>query len=58
MKKRAEYIEGRRAFENFENALDALMKVPHSEIRAKLDAEKKEKASRTIESSDHKLPTK
>lgn len=49
MKKKPEYVEGRKAFENFDNAMDALMKVPHSEIKAKLDAEKKAKAKkRTI----------
>jgi hypothetical protein len=43
MKKNPEYVEGRKAFENFDNVMDALMKVPHSEIKAKLDAEKRAK---------------
>ena len=46
MKKKPEYVEGRQAFENFENAMDALMKVPHSEIKAQLDAEKQGKAKK------------
>jgi len=41
--KKPEYVEGAQAFKNFENGMDALMKVPHSEIKAKLDAEKKSK---------------
>jgi hypothetical protein len=44
MKKKPEYVEGRQALENFDNAMDALMKVPHSEIKAKLELEKKKKA--------------
>lgn len=44
--KKPEYVEGRKAFENFDNALDAIMKVPHSEIKAKLCAEKLEKAKK------------
>ena len=46
MKKLVEYIEGRKALENFENAMDALMKVPHSQIKAQLDAERQEKANK------------
>ena len=30
-------------FDNFDRAMHELMKVPHSEIKAKLDAEKKAK---------------
>jgi hypothetical protein len=41
--KKPEYVEGRQAFKNFENGMDALMRVPHREIKAKLDAEKREK---------------
>ena len=44
MKTKPGMIEGRKAFENFDNAMDALMKVPHSEIKAQLDAEKANKA--------------
>ena len=46
MKKKPEYVEGHQAFRNFENAMDTLMKVPHSEIKAQLDAEKQEKAKK------------
>lgn len=46
MKKKPEYVEGNEALENFERALDAVVKVPHSEIKAKLDAEKKTKAEK------------
>jgi len=45
-KKKPEYLEGREAFDNFENAMDALMKVPHSKIKAQLDAERQEKANK------------
>jgi len=44
-KKKLEYIEGREALENFERALDAVVKVPHGEIKAKLEAEKMAKAN-------------
>jgi hypothetical protein len=40
-KKKPEYIEGEQALENFERALDRVVKVPHSEIKAKMEAEKK-----------------
>jgi hypothetical protein len=40
-KKKPEYVEGIEALENFDRALGAVVKVPHSEIKAKLDAEKK-----------------
>jgi hypothetical protein len=45
-KKKPEYVEGRKAFENFENAMDALMKVPHSQIKAQLDEQKRQKAEK------------
>jgi hypothetical protein len=50
MKKKPEYVEGPQAFKNFESGMDALMKVPHSEIKAKLDAERrtKKKRQRTV----------
>jgi len=35
-----------REFENFDNTMRQLMKVPHSEIKAALDAEKREKQKR------------
>lgn len=42
-------------FDKFTNLLDRLLSVPHSEIKAKLDAEKKEKkrAAKRPASSDH-----
>jgi hypothetical protein len=46
MKKKPEYIEGSEALENFERALDAVVKAPHSEIKAKLDAEKAAKTKK------------
>jgi len=46
MKKKPEYVEGRKAFQNFDSAMGALMKVPHSQIKAELDAEKQSKAER------------
>jgi hypothetical protein len=33
-------------FKKFDRAMDELLKVPHSEIKKKLDAEKAEKAAR------------
>jgi len=33
-------------YQNFENTVSGLLKVPHSEIKAKLEAEKKEKAEK------------
>lgn len=35
-----------KEFEKFDHAMDELLKVPHSEIKKKLDAEKAEKAAR------------
>lgn len=43
MKKKPEYVEGEQAVRNFDQVLTDLMKVPHSEIKAKLDAEKQRK---------------
>ena len=41
-------------FEKFTNLLDRLLSVPHSEIKAKLDAEKeKKRAAKRPASSDH-----
>ena len=42
-KKKPEYVEGSEALENFERALGAVVKVPHGEIKAKLEAEKSAK---------------
>jgi len=36
-------------YENFDRTMRELMKVPHSEIRAKLEEEKKAKAARKKE---------
>jgi hypothetical protein len=55
-RKKPEYIEGREALENFERALDKVVKAPHSEIKAKLDAEKKAKEQGVRRASDK--PTK
>ncbi len=35
-----------KEFENFDHAMDELLKVPHSEIKKKLDEEKEEKRKR------------
>jgi hypothetical protein len=35
-----------REFENFDSTMRQLMKVPHSEIKARLDAEKRAKQKR------------
>lgn len=35
-----------KEFENFDRAMEQLLKVPHSEIKKKLDAEKAEKAKK------------
>jgi len=35
-----------REFQNFDRTMRELIKVPHSEIKDKLDAEKKDKAQR------------
>ena len=43
MKKKPEYVEGKEALDNFERALDAVVKVPPGEIKAKLEAEKSAK---------------
>ena len=36
-------VKGKTEFERFSNAVRELLKVPHSEIKAKLDAEKEAK---------------
>jgi len=38
-------------FDNFDRAMKGLMKVPHSEIKTKLDAEKKAKKQKKIKNS-------
>jgi len=37
------HVEGKTEFDRFQNLLRAVLAVPHSEIKAKLDAEKKAK---------------
>jgi len=45
---------GKGEFSRFTNLLDRLLAVPHSEIKAKLDAEKQQKkAAKSDLSSDH-----
>ena len=44
--KKPEYVEGREALENLDKALTAVLKVRHSEIKAKLDAEKRQKPAK------------
>ena len=39
-------VEGKTEFDRFQNLLKAVLTVPHSEIKAKLDAEKKAKERR------------
>jgi hypothetical protein len=46
MKKKPEYVEGDEALENFDRALSQVVKVPHSEIKAKLEAENAAKKDR------------
>jgi len=51
-RKAASYPQGE--FGRFTSLLDRLLAVPHSEIKAKLDAEKeKKRASKRRASSDH-----
>jgi len=45
-KKIPEYVEGSEALENFDRALGAVVKVPHGEIKDKMDAEKAAKLER------------
>ena len=37
------HVEGKTEFDRFQNLLKAVLTVPHSEIKAKLDAAKKTK---------------
>jgi hypothetical protein len=39
-------VKRSKEFEKFDNAMEQLLKVPHSEIKKKLDAEKAEKAKK------------
>jgi hypothetical protein len=39
-------VEGKTEFDRFQNLLKAVLTVPHSEIKTKLDAEKKAKERR------------
>lgn len=40
-----------KEFENFENAVSQIMKVKHSEVKAKLDAEKEAKKRKKAKQS-------
>jgi hypothetical protein len=40
--------KGSAEYERFDRAMDQLLKVPHSEIKKKLDAEKAEKRKRKV----------
>ena len=42
-------------FDNFERTMQKLIKVPHSEIKAKLDAEKKARAQKKARKTSVKL---
>jgi hypothetical protein len=39
-------VKPNREFDNFDSTMRKLLAIPHSEIKAKLDAEKAEKAKR------------
>ena len=43
--------EGKTEFERFKNVMRKLMAVPHAEIKAKLDAEKKAKKRKKAKAS-------
>jgi hypothetical protein len=45
------HVEGKTEYERFKNVMKQLMTVPHSEIKAKLDAEKKAKKRKKARSS-------
>jgi hypothetical protein len=44
-------VEGKTEFEKFDNFMRRLIAVPHSEIKAKLDAEKKAKKRKKARAS-------
>lgn len=44
-------VKGKTEFERFNNVMRGLLSVPHSEIKAKLDAEKKAKKRKKVKSS-------
>jgi hypothetical protein len=48
MKKKLEYVEGRQALKNFDTAMDKLMKVPRSQIKAQMETERQAKAPKRI----------
>jgi hypothetical protein len=45
-----------REYETFVNLAERLISVPHSEVKAKLDAEKKAKAQKKARKTSVKLP--
>ena len=42
-------------FENFERTVRELLKVPHTEIKAKLDAEKQKKKDKKVKRNDNPI---
>ena len=44
-------VEGKTEFDRFQNLLRAVIAVPHSEIKAKMDAEKEAKKRKKARSS-------
>jgi hypothetical protein len=45
------HVKGKTEFDRFQNLLKAVLTVPHSEIKAKLDAEKKAKKRKKARAS-------
>lgn len=45
------HVEGKTEYDRFKNVMRRLMAVPHSEIKAKLDAEKKAKKRKKAKAS-------
>jgi hypothetical protein len=47
-------MKSTKEFDNFDRTMRKLMTVPHSEIKAKLEAEKAEKSSRKAKRNDRR----